>query len=108
MSLEDLEVKVTKWAEDRGIFAQSSDGAQVVKLREELGELRDAISAYNTVAPTEIVYNDIKDGIGDMLVVLTLIAKFNNLSLTDCYSHAYNQIKDRRGRMINGLFVKEA
>jgi hypothetical protein len=41
------------------------------------------------------------------MVVLINIALRNNLSLTDCLNHAYNDIKDRKGQMIDGIFVKE-
>lgn len=70
------------------------------KLTEEIAELYEAISSGKGK-------NEIADGIGDSIVVLTLIAYFNKLTLTECFEYAYNQIKDRRGKMVNGIFVKE-
>lgn len=101
MNFEEIEKLVIQWGKDRTIFEQSSDSDQVEKLREELNELDYAIDTL----PTCI--SDIEDAIGDMVVVLTMIASFNGLTITQCYEAAYNQIKDRRGKMVNGLFVKE-
>lgn len=94
-----IEQKVLGWARDRNILDESSDSNQFKKLVEEHTELYEAIKSRNN--------GDIKDAIGDMLVVLTSIAWFNHLTLTQCYAHAWNEIKDRKGKMINGLFVKE-
>ena len=98
--IEELEGYVNTWAAERGITSGSSAKDQAVKLLEEYHELREAIATNNI--------EEIKDAIGDMMVVQTIIAKFNKLTLGECYNHAYNQIKDRKGTMINGVFVKEA
>jgi hypothetical protein len=51
---------------------------------------------------------DIKDDIGDMVVVLINIAERNKLTLAECVQAAYNDIKDRKGRMVNGVYIKAA
>ena len=51
--------------------------------------------------------NDIPDDVGDMLVVLINIAKRNNPTLQECLEVAWNDIKDPRGKMVDGIFVKE-
>lgn len=99
MNFEELEKKVIEWAEDRAIFTQSDPFKQYDKLNEEFNEL------FNGLADEEPLC--IKDSIGDMIVVLTMIAKFNNFTLTECYEFAYNEIKDRKGKMVDGIFVKE-
>lgn len=99
MNFVEIESKVIKWAEERDIFKESSSLAQYDKLGEEYSELLNALY--------ESDLEKIKDAIGDMMVVLTSIAHFYNLDLTQCYASAYNEIKDRKGKMINGLFVKE-
>lgn len=98
-NFEEIENKVYRWGHDRGIYNESNPTAQYVKLKEEGSELLHAINLNNPIA--------IKDAIGDMLVVLTHIAIMNGLSLTKCYNYAYEQIKDRKGKMVNGIFVKE-
>ena len=64
---------------------------------QELGELSDSVCKNK----------DVKDDIGDMLVVMINIAERNGISLTDCLETAWNDIKDRKGRMVDGIFVKE-
>ena len=51
---------------------------------------------------------DVSDDIGDCIVVLINIAVRNGLTLEQCMAQAYNDIKDRKGRMVDGIFVKEA
>ena len=51
--------------------------------------------------------NDIADDIGDMIVVLINIAERNNLTIEQCLAQAWNDIKDRKGKMVDGIFVKE-
>jgi NTP pyrophosphatase (non-canonical NTP hydrolase) len=50
---------------------------------------------------------DIRDDVGDMMVVLINIMERNGLSMEDCLEVAYDDIKDRKGKMIDGVFVKE-
>jgi len=88
---------VKQWHYDRNLILGSDDKTQFAKLIQEAGELSDNICKER----------DIKDDIGDMMVVLINIAERNNLSLTDCLEVAYNDIKDRKGKMVDGVFVKE-
>lgn len=102
MNFEEIEKKVIDWAEERGIYDidnGSSPHAQLKKLTEELTELYEGIYECDNFKA--------KDSIGDMMVVLTHIAKFIGSDMTECYDLAYDQIKDRRGKMVNGIFVKE-
>jgi len=89
---------VVKWAEERNLIKGSNPESQMLKLMEEAGELASDIAKRRCV----------KDSIGDCMVVLTLIAKQFGTSLEECYALAYDEIKDRKGRMINGTFVKES
>ena len=68
------------------------------KLIQECGELSDSICKGE----------DIKDDIGDIIVVLINICERNNLSLSECLDCAWSDIKDRKGKMVEGVFVKEA
>jgi hypothetical protein len=43
-----------------------------------------------------------------MIVVLINIAERNKLSISSCLEQAWNDIKDRKGKMVDGVFVKEA
>lgn len=89
---------IKAWHYDRNLIHGSDDKTQFAKLIQEAGELSDNICKER----------DIKDDIGDMMVVLINIAERNGFSLTECLEVAYNDIKDRKGRMIDGVFVKES
>lgn len=99
MDFEEIQENVINWSAERGIFRESGLIEQFSKLYEEQGELIKAIMDTDQEA--------IIDAIGDMMVVLTNIAQFTGVSLVRCYYTAYQQIKDRKGKMVNGIFVKE-
>ena len=93
----DLEEKIIQWHKDRNLIDGSTDAAQFTKLLEEVDEL-----GVNIVMSQPVI-----DDIGDIMVVLINIAHRNNLSLWECMYHAYNDIKYRKGKMVDGIFVKE-
>jgi uncharacterized protein YabN with tetrapyrrole methylase and pyrophosphatase domain len=95
--LEHLESNIKGWHRDRNLIDGSTDKDQYMKLIQEAGELSDHICKGEPIA----------DDIGDMIVVLINIAERNNLSLRQCMEKAWEDIKDRKGRMIDGIFVKE-
>ena len=90
--------RIKQWHYDRNLIDGSDDKTQFAKLIQEAGELSDNICKGK----------DIRDDIGDMIVVLINIAERNKVSITECLEVAYNDIKDRKGRMVDGVFVKEA
>ena len=92
--------KVVKWAEDRNLVGGSTPAAQMLKLFEEAGETAGAIAKNRKEA--------IKDGIGDQLVVLTILAAQCGYTIEECLDAAWLEIKDRKGKMINGIFVKQS
>ena len=51
--------------------------------------------------------NEVADGIGDMLVTIIIAAEMLNLQILDCLQLAYDEIKDRTGKMVDGQFVKD-
>ena len=52
-----------------------------------------------------------KDEIEELIVrlisYLRTIAKYEGLKFEDCLSQAWNEIKDRKGKLIDGVWVKE-
>lgn len=97
-SLNLLVPKVIQWFYDRGL--ENADSlVQYVKLTEEVSEVGDAIVKNDT--------ESLIDGIGDTLVVLIGLCLQNNLDIEECLETAYNEIKNRKGKMVNGMFVKE-
>ena len=88
---------IKMWHHDRNLIDGATDKDQFAKLIQEAGELSDNICKGN----------DIKDDIGDMMVVLINIAERNGITISECLQVAYNDIKDRKGTMVDGVFVKE-
>ena len=90
---------IRSWAAERGIYAKGNSTTQYVKLMEEAGELAKALLNKDKA--------EIVDAIGDITVVLTNLAELEGLKIEDCIDTAYNVIAKRKGKMINGTFVKE-
>lgn len=97
MNFDQLEFSILKWHYDRNLIDGSSDKDQCLKLIQEVGELCDNVCKGE----------DITDDIGDILVVLINIAERNSLSLSGCAERAFHDIKDRKGKMVDGVYVKE-
>ena len=90
---------IREWADERGLYDKGDPKTQYIKLMEEAGETGKAI--LNNDMP------EIIDGIGDMVVVLTNLAELAGTSIEECISAAYKEIALRKGKMINGTFVKD-
>ena len=90
---------IRDWAKSRGIYDGGDVKTQYMKLAEEFGETGKAI--LNNDMP------EIIDGIGDMVVVLTNLAELAGTSIEDCIDAAYTEIANRKGKMINGTFIKD-
>ena len=93
----DYEQLIAQWHRDRNLIEGSTDKDQYLKLIKEAGELSDSLCKEK----------DIRDDVGDMMVVLINIMVRNNLTMKECLAVAYDDIKDRKGKMIDGIFVKE-
>ena len=89
---------IKKWAADRNLNL-ADPKAQMVKLMEEVGELANGI---NKDKKEQTI-----DSIGDIYVVLVILCMQLDLDINDCIKAAYDEIKDRKGEMKNGMFVKE-
>ena len=87
------------WAQARNLIEGSTTDKQFLKLSEEIGELAEGLAKGRRDA--------IVDGIGDAVVVLTILAAQVGLQIEDCIEAAWLEIKDRKGRMQDGVFIKE-
>lgn len=99
MSTETKFDLIRAWAEERGLYAKGDVKTQYVKLGEEFGELGKSIIQDNS--------GELVDAIGDMVVVLTNLAHLAGFKIEDCIDAAYDEIKDRKGKMVGGSFVKQ-
>ena len=90
--------EIRLWAKQKNILDQGDIKTQYIKLQEESGELAEAILTNNK--------EEIKDAIGDMVVVLTSLSYFGGFKIEEAIESAYNEIKNREGKIINNTFVK--
>ena len=90
---------IRNWAEQRGLYNAGDPKTQTLKLMEEAGEICRAVLKKDE---PEII-----DGIGDCVVVLTNLAHLCDTSIEECIEAAYNEIKNRTGKMDNGTFKKD-
>ena len=90
---------IRTWADQRGLYDKGDTKTQYLKLMEEAGELGRAILKNDQ--------DEFVDAIGDMVVVLTNLAKLGNTSIEHCTDSAYDVISRRTGKMVNGTFVKD-
>ena len=97
--MSDWKERIKQWAADRNLIEGSTPLKQMQKLDEEVMELYDGLNHNNI--------DDIKDAIGDTQVVLAVICCQLGIDIDECRELAWNEIKDRKGRMIDGVFVKE-
>lgn len=95
---DDYTYLILKWAKDRDLLKQDPH-KQFTKLLEEVGELAKAIL---TNDKTEQL-----DAVGDIVVVLTILSNQLGFDIDEAVKVAYKEIKDRKGKTINGVFVKE-
>ena len=91
---------ILNWAADRNLVSGSTPDKQFLKLVEEVGEIAHGLARDNR--------KEIIDSIGDVVVVLTILAAQHGMHIEDCIEYAWEEIKDRKGKMIDGVFVKEA
>tara|TARA_B110001454_G_scaffold171678_1_gene162557 strand:+ start:134 stop:1066 length:933 start_codon:yes stop_codon:yes gene_type:complete len=89
---------IREWASKRGLYENGDPKTQALKLVEEVGETCRAILKEDRAEAI--------DGIGDCVVVLTNLAELLEMRIEDCIREAYNEIKDRTGKMANGTYVK--
>ena len=90
---------IREWADERGLYEKGDPKTQALKLVEEVGEISRAIIKDD--------FDEVIDGIGDSVVVLTNLAELMGVSIEECIASAYSVISKRTGKMVNGTFVKD-
>ena len=89
---------IRDWADERGLYENGDAKTQALKLVEEVGETCRAILKED--------HDEVIDGIGDCVVVLTNLAELVGVPIEECIEAAYDEIKNRKGKMANGTYVK--
>ncbi|CEI81281.1 MazG nucleotide pyrophosphohydrolase domain protein [Oceanobacillus oncorhynchi] len=98
MKASELTDLIKIWAMDRDLHKAAPE-KQMLKLMEEVGELAQGMAKGNQ--------EQVIDSVGDVYVVLTILSMQIDLDIEDCIEQAYVEIADRKGKMVNGVFVKE-
>lgn len=97
-TINQLVKQVEQWSINKNLHNGNSD-RQALKFYEEAGEVAAALSRNDKEA--------LKDGIGDTIVTLIILAQQQGWSLEVCLQYAYEEIKNRKGKTINGTFIKD-
>lgn len=99
---------IEQWGIDRNITEQggATVSKQVSKLTEELAECIEALGDKSSGAAG--ADEDLKDAFGDMMVCIIQAARLAGFTTQECLQKAYDEIKNRKGTMVNGKFIKEA
>lgn len=97
--MNELIEKVEAWAKDKGLHKAESS-KQFLKVTEEVGEVAAALARNDK--------DMLRDGIGDVVVTLIILAMQNGMDIHECLDTAYEEIAGRKGKMIDGVFVKES
>ena len=100
MTFDELIENITQWADDKEILSLENVPQQSMKVMEELGETVGAILKQKKT-------DEVIDGIGDIFVTVIILSKQLGLDPTECLESAWNEIKDRKGKTVNGTFIKE-
>ena len=99
MTFATLVKLIEYWSFEKGLH-KADPNRQMLKSIEEFGEIGAALSRNRM--------DDLKDGIGDTVVTLIILAQQHGMTLEECLQYAYDEIKERKGKTINGTFIKES
>lgn len=97
-NMENLISNVVVWADDKDLLKSENSLKQFTKVVEEVGEVAAALARNNK--------DELKDGIGDVIVTLIILAEQQGLAVGDCLQAAWDEIKNRKGKTVNGTFIK--
>lgn len=89
---------IKRWVKIRGID-RSHPQAQFVKVVEEVGEIAEGLAKKDKRLIT--------DGVGDVYVTLVALCATLGLEIDECVYQAYKEIENRKGEMVDGVFIKE-
>ena len=97
--MNDLINNVKLWADEKNLLKKENSQAQMLKVLEEVGETAGALLKNK---PKEL-----KDGLGDSFVTLIILCYQLELEPKECLQAAWDEIKNRKGKTVNGTFIRE-
>ena len=112
MTFEQLEQLVISWGEDKDLIKKENSEKQFMKFIEEVFEFKTEMDFREIRWDSGMDYSDIVESMqlemGDILVTLIILSSQLGIDLTECLEIAYQKISKRKGKTIDGLFVKES
>lgn len=97
-TFDELIGNVYQWAKEKDLLKPENAPKQFMKCIEEFGETASAINKRH--------YDQIKDGVGDTFVTVIILCLQLGLTPQEALASAWDEIKNRKGKTINGVFVK--
>lgn len=107
MSFRMLQADVLRWAKDKDLLHEENADKQFMKFIEEVFEFKTEFDDKQRFAPDCIDINNLKLEMGDIFVTLIILCEQLGLDPLMCLDMAYEKISKRKGRTINGVFIKE-
>lgn len=119
MSFEELRENVELWAKDKDLLHEKNADKQFMKFIEEVFEFKFEMETHknNSIVCDSlasngnfikvIIKNDMKLEMGDIIVTLIVLCNQLDIDIVECLEMAYEKISKRKGKTVNGLFVKE-
>ncbi|EGS31427.1 MazG nucleotide pyrophosphohydrolase domain protein [Peptoniphilus sp. oral taxon 375 str. F0436] len=115
MTFEDLIKRVQAWGQEKGITDPKNTDKQFLKFMEEALEFKTELDRYVDIfwdddysaAFVDYTRQNLLLEFGDVLVTLCILAKQLDLDPTTCLEMAYKKISKRKGKTVDGVFIKE-
>lgn len=107
MNFEELKTKVEEWANDKDLLHSENADKQFMKFIEEVFEFKSEMDFIHIMGGNELNSHDMMLEMGDIFVTLIILCEQLEIDPVLCLEMAYNKIKFRRGKTIDGKFVKE-
>ena len=109
MNFEELKTKVEEWAKDKDLLHEENAEKQFMKFIEEVFEFKSEMDVYFDGAETLKSLNKeyMEDEMGDIFVTLIVLCNQLGIDCVECLEMAYEKISKRKGKTVNGLFIKE-
>ena len=107
MNFEDLQKLTLEWAKDKDLLHEANAEKQFMKFIEEVFEFKTEFDDKQRFAPDCIDINNLKLEMGDVFVTLIILCEQIGIDPEECLELAYDKIKNRKGKTLHGMFVKE-
>lgn len=112
-TFERLASNIIDWADEKHLFDSPNPAAQFGKTMEELAEMYQEFLKFNeaqydlSMPEPETFLQNLALELGDVLVTLIIFSEMLEIDLVAALEAAYNKIKDRTGKTVNGVFIKD-